>query len=318
MKAWIAAATVGTLLMFAAAPHLAAQNKTATLWAHAADAAGRPVADLRPTDFQLTVDGKPGRITAVRYAGNPRRILLIVDNTALAPVIPLRAALKALVDETPEDDEMALITIAGQLHIHVEPTTDRDRLRAAVADLNTDSGSPVLMDALVEANDRFLGKEDRMGIIVVVTAEGPESSGVRDEVFNKFVQSFTSKGGVAHALVLSASAVGVQARPTAGGNNPRNNAIINIDTDAESIITMNITKNTGGRYEIVNAATAMQEKLEEFAADIKADRRGMNGWYKIDFAADNPPKTVRLEVTRSDTKIQMTQSRPRLAPTGSR
>src|SRR5262249_53738747 len=132
------------------------------------------------------------------------------------------------------------------------------------------------------------------------------------EVFNKFVQDYTARGGMTHVVLVSTAAGGAPPRPAVIANRDFDNAILSQDTDAESIVTLNITKSTGGRYELVNAVTAIPEKLTEIAAEIKADEALTAGWYKVVFAADKAPGSVRFQVTRPDTKVGLSQGRPKV------
>jgi hypothetical protein len=310
----LTATLVGALAACGTAAHLSAQGDVGTVYVRATGPSGAPLTDLRPTDFHVTMDGTNRKISSVRYVGDPRRVLLLVDNTFSGAIVPLRAALHGFVDGIPAEDEIGLITIAGQLHIRVEPTLEHARVTGAIDALNTEPGTAVLMDALVQGSERFLGKEDRTPIIVVVGAEGPDNSSTRDDAFNKFVQRFSARGGIVHAIMLSAGAVGVAVRPTAGGNNPRNGAIVTADTDNPSIIAMNAAQNTGGHFEIVNSVTALPEKLKAIAAEVKADRQQTLGWYKVDFSLDKNQKILRVEVLQPETKVQLSQARPRLTP----
>jgi hypothetical protein len=301
----------GVALAGGAALH--AQNRTATLYARAVDPSGRSLTNVQPSEFQLTVDGKPGKIVSASYLGGPRRVLLLVSNNVQQQINPLREGLESFIAGVPSDDEIGLGTTAGQYHPRVDFSADRTRLLNFVKTLPVEDGDNVNMDALVEANNRFLQKETRPPVIVMVTTEGSEASSVRDEVFNRFVQQFTARGGVVHVVLVSVSAGGAPPRPTLGGNRARDGAILSVDTDAESMITMNVTKSTGGRYELINSITAIPDKLREIAADIRADQQVTDGWYKIVFSADKPPNTVRLNIDRPDTKLQLSAGRPKAA-----
>jgi hypothetical protein len=164
---------------------------------------------------------------------------------------------------------------------------------------------------IVVVYKRYLQKDAREPVIVVVTTEGSEASAVRDEVFNKFVQDYAARGGITHVVLVSVSAGGAPPRPAQAANRRVDNAILSQDTDAESIVTMNITKSTGGRYELVNSVTAIPEKLKEIAAEIKKDEAATAGWYKVVFAADKPPNAVRFQISRPDTKFALSQGRPK-------
>jgi hypothetical protein len=307
----VSLAAISACAALCASAHVSAQSKTASLYVRAVDAAGAPVADLRPTEMQLTVDGKPGKISLVTYLGGPRRVMLLVSNNSQLELNPMREGLEQFVTGIPSDDEIGLGTTSGQYHPRVELSTDRSRLLEFVKTLPVEDGNNTNMDGLVEVYKRFLEKEQREPVIVVVTTEGSEASSVRDEVFNKFVQDYAARGGITHVVLVSIAAGGAPPRPTASPSRTRpDNAILSYDTDAESIVTMNITKSTGGDYQIVNAVTAIPEKLKEIAADIKADESLTAGWYKVVFAADKPPNAVRFQISRPDTKFGLSQVRP--------
>ena len=287
-----------------------AQPKTASLYVRALDAAGAPIADLRPSEMQLMVDGKPGKITLVTYLGGPRRVMLLVSNNVQLELNPLREGLQEFVAGIPSDDEIGLGTTSGQYHPRVELSTDRTRLLDFIKTLPIETDNNVNMDALVEVYKRFLEKEQRQPVIVMVTTEGSESSGVRDEVFNKFVHDYTARGGITHALIVSLAAVGAPPSPAQAANRRIDGAILSRDIDAESIIAMNITESTGGDYQLVNTVTAIPEKLKEIAAEIKSDEQVTAGWYKVVFAADKPPQSVRFQINRPDVKFGLAQARP--------
>jgi hypothetical protein len=293
---------------------LLAQPRVQTLYAHVADAAGAAVTSLGPSDFQMSKDGAPQRISRVIYSGNPKRILLLVDTSdAVSPAVvnPLRQGLATFINSLPADAEVVLATMGGQLHVRVEPTTDHAALARGVASIFPEGGDTVLMDAIVEGNTRFLvPAETHAPVIVVVTTEGREGSGTRDDKFPQFVNDMAGRGTVAYAVVLGLTATQGDVRPTAGGNRARDNAILSNDTTGQSIVAMNITKFTSGRYEHVNSATAVGDKLKSIAADIAADRKNMTGWYQIGFASETVPRSVRVQVLQPDTKIQLSPVRP--------
>jgi hypothetical protein len=307
------AATASLILsIFPAA--LSAQPRVQTLYAHVADAAGKPVTSLGPSDFQMSKDGAPQRISRVIYSGNPKRILLLVDTSdALSPAVinPLRQGLTTFINSLPADAEVVLATMGGQFHIRVEPTTDRAELARGIGGIFPEGGTTVLMDAIVEGNTRFLvPAEARAPVIVVVTTEGSDSSSTRDDKFPQFVNDMAGHGTVAYAVVLGLTAIQADVRPTAGANRRIDNAIQSNDTDGQSIVAMDITKYTSGRYEHVNSATAVADKLKSFAADITADRRNMAGWYQIGFESPTVPRSVRVQVLQPDARIQLSPDRP--------
>ena len=140
----------------------------------------------------------PRTSSAPDSAATQCAVLLLVDSsdTITKIVTPLRAALQALIDGVPAEDEIALVTMGRQLRIRVQPTTDRKRLKDEAGRLFSDGGGTVLLDSLLEANDRILSKAvDRQAAIVILTTDGPESSSsTREEQFNKFVTDLGGQG----------------------------------------------------------------------------------------------------------------------------
>jgi hypothetical protein len=310
------ALSAAALVLTCFAARAAAQPSVQTIYAHVADASGGPATRLGGGDFAVSIDNAVQRIVRISYAGAPKRILLLVDTSdALTSGVinPLRRGLQTFIDAVPVDDEIALVTIGQTFHVRVEPTTDKQELIRGVANVFTEGGNTVLIDSLLEGYDRFLTKsETRASVIVVVTTEGPEASGTQEERFVQFVRDIAARGTVAYALVVGSSATGLTTRPTDGGNDARNNAILSNDSSAASVVSMNITKNTGGRYEYVNAPTAISDQLKSFASDIKADRQRMIGWYQIAFEAQTPPRSLKVGLTRGDAKlVELSQARPK-------
>jgi Mg-chelatase subunit ChlD len=293
-----------------------AQPVVQTIYAHVADESGGPATRLNGSDFAVAVENAAQRIVRVTYAGYPKRILLLVDTSAsLTPGVinPLRRGLQTFINAVPEDDEIALVTIGQQFHVRVEPTSDKQALIRGVANVFSEDGNTVLLDSLLEGHERFLLRsETRAPIIVVVTTEGPESSGTQEERFTGFVRDIAARGTVAYAVVIGNSATGQTTRPTASANRDIDNAIVTNDSSAESVIAMNITKYTGGRYEYLNAPTAISDTLKSFASDIKADEQRMVGWYQIAFEAQTPPRSLKVGLTRPDAKlVELSQGRPK-------
>ena len=98
-------------------------------------------------------------------ATDPMRIALILDTgDAAAPAINhLRAGLLALLDALPPEDEVLLVTTGRQMRVRVPPTTDRKKLKDTAAGLFSDGAGTVLMDGLLELDDRFFKKGPTTG-----------------------------------------------------------------------------------------------------------------------------------------------------------
>ena len=66
-----------------------------------------------------------------------------------------------------------MITTGRQVRVRVPPTTDRQKLKEVAAGLFNDGGSTVLMDGLLEIDERFFRRsENRWPVFVIFTSDG--------------------------------------------------------------------------------------------------------------------------------------------------
>ena len=283
-------AVVAVLSLLTLPVNALAQSKTHTFYAHVLDASGAPIEGLTAADFTITEAGKTKKVVRASFGGTPLRVLLVVDTSeAIGKILtPWRAAMQAFIDGVPEQDEIALVTIGRQLRIRVPPTTDRKKVKDEAGRVFSDGGSTVLLDGLVEANDRLLAKaDDRAAVIVLLTAGGPENStAVHEEEFNAFVQSIRQRGVVVHAVILSEAANANLGAPSASSG-------------LQSVVAQNLTENTGGHLDSIGTATAVPDKLKAVAQMIALEQEKMIGWYQIDYTSDTAGPGGALDVTVS-------------------
>ena len=99
----------------------------------------------------------------------------------------------------------------------------------------------------MEVDERFLKKTALdAAFIVIVTTDGPETSGDRIEEFNRWIRDLAQRRVVVHAVVLT--------HQEGQGN--------------ELQICMSLTRSTGGRYESIAAITALPDTLGSIASVI--------------------------------------------------
>jgi len=130
---------------------------------HVVDGSGRPVSDLRPDEFVVTVDGSPRSMVAADYVSYPsaiatpapmperprplfttnrsrlasqqpgRWILLVVDEENIRAGDARHAATAAsrFLDQLRPNDRVGLVAL-GMSATHIDPTTDRTGVRAAL------------------------------------------------------------------------------------------------------------------------------------------------------------------------------------------
>ena len=185
-------AACGFVLVVAAALPLAAAGKLQTrhVFVHVIDQQGAPVSDLAAADFQLTEGGVARVVTRAGPAKDPMRIALFLDTSdaAAGALTHMRAGSVAFLDALPPEDEVLIVTTGRQVRVRVQPTTDRKKLRDAAAGLFSDGAGTVLMDGLMEIDDRFFKKQaDVWPVFVVFSSDGTESSaGAHEKEFQNW------------------------------------------------------------------------------------------------------------------------------------
>jgi len=280
------------VVLVAGASIAAGKMQPRHVFVHVVDERGDPVKDLAAGDFQLTEGGVARAVTHVGPATDPMRVALFLDTSdaAAAALTHMRAAAVGFLDALPPEDEVLIVTTGRQARVRVQPTTDRRKLKETAGGLFIDGAGTVLMDGLLEADDRFFRKaDDRWPVFVIFTSDGTESSaGAHENAFNKWAVGLGARGATVHAFVLKANR---------GGGTP-------------DLIAMTLTRNTGGRYDMMNTSNALPEKMKALAERLALDHRRMTAWYRIDFQTDAAEATpINVGVARSGVRLEISDRR---------
>jgi hypothetical protein len=160
-----------------------------------------------------------------------------------------REGLNNFFDELPEA-EIVMMSFGAQGRVRAGPTLDRTQLVNAANRFTSDGGGNVLLDALLEADRRFLRNvPERRSLIVIVTTDSDTAiREARADLYNRFLQEFLDRGGRAHGIVLQGSSIGIARH-----------------------IVENLTRNSGGFYETILVPTALPKLMSTLAAYVAAD-----------------------------------------------
>jgi hypothetical protein len=271
----------------------AGTGQTRHVFVRVIDQQGTPVSDLTTADFNLTEAGVTRVVTQVGPAKDPMRIALFLDTSdaAASALTHVRAGALAFLDALPPEDEVLLVTTGRQVRVRVQPTTDRKKLKDTAGGLFSDGAGTVLMDGLLEIDDRFFKKtEDVWPVFVLFTSDGTESSaGAHEKAFNTWAVALGARGVTVHALVFKAN--------KGGGGVP-------------DVIASSLTQNTGGRYDAMNTTNALPDKMKALGQQLALDHRNMAAWYRVDFQTDSRAfRPVDVGVARSGIRVELSDRR---------
>ena len=288
--------SVAAIAALALSPAAAAQKNAGKthvrhIFVSVTDAKGAPVEGLAAADFKVSEAGQPRDIVKAGPAKDPMRIALMLDTSdAAGPALnQMRAGAVAFLDALPPEDEVILITTGRQMRVRVPPTTDRKKLKDTAAGLFTDGAGTVLMDGLLEIDDRFYKKaDDRWPVLVIFTSDGTEAStGSREKEFMKWAPLLGPRGFTVHAFVL---------KTPKGSGMP-------------DVVAENLTGNTGGKYDVMNTSMALPDKMKALGEQLALDHRKMTNWYEVVIQTESDVAAIDVAVAREGVRLQISNTR---------
>jgi VWFA-related protein len=150
---------------------------------------GAPVHGLLADNFEVREDGVLVLTYSVHAAstgeGRLAMVLAIDHSLSMRPemVADARKAALRLIEMSASGERIGLITFAGDLTENVEPTTDRDSLKAAIDRVEPAGMTTALYDAASEAVDRLAkSTADRKAVILLTDGKNDSGRHSRDEV----------------------------------------------------------------------------------------------------------------------------------------
>jgi hypothetical protein len=283
-----------SLLVVAAAPaqkRSPAVGHSRHVFVSVTEPAGAPVLTLTSADFEVK---EGGRLRTVLNSGldtTPMRIAIFVDTsdgTANA-INQIRSGLTAFLAALPTDAEVMFISTGRQVRVRVQPTTDRKKALDFANGLFSDGGATPLRDAILEVDARYFRTlENRWPVFVIVTGDSAESSAPANETpFNKWLTDLPARGIAAHAFALKYR----------GGGFP-------------DLVAQHVVQTAGGRFDFMNTANGLPDKLKTLGEQIANDAREMSRWYEVEFEtnSDGSP-TVEIGVARPSVGIRVSYRR---------
>lgn len=254
-----------------------AQADERVIYTSVVDKDGTPVLDLTIKDFIVREDGQAREILRVARDNDPLQIALLVDNSvSMRPWLSmLRKAVAAFIDNTREDVQLALITLAERPTVVVGYTSDRAALHNAAENMFAYEAANYLLDGIAETSQGLIKRTMWRSHIAVITGTGPEMS------YRQYTEvlRFFRAGGASLHVVQMGSGIGAQGR---------------------EIVVNRGTSETGGRFEEVLAQTALELKARQLATEL-------SNQYRVTYARPPrlvPPSKTEVSVRRPDLRAR--------------
>jgi VWFA-related protein len=251
-------ATLVVLTLLQASPQPAASPADLALGTFIAvsDAKGEPITDLKPQEVTLYENGFERPL--VQFAPDPRPLALTILLDSSEPVassyrLQLVAAVKRFVRELPEGTTYS-IWVTGERPQRIVDFTTEPAAAAKPLEGVFPRGGNSILDALVEAPAALRHQEAHRTAVVAVTGTGVGySKGLRAEV----VKAARPLAMLFEAVQFEAEGAGVASQEFGA-----------VGRGDYAWVLTNLTKATGGRYEMTMGDMGVGKALDRVAADL--------------------------------------------------
>jgi VWFA-related protein len=154
------------------------------------DASGRAVTNLRLSDFDLKIDGKPAQISDVMRSETPLKLALIFDNSSsvlIARDFEKEAAVKFFKRVIqPEKDMAALFSLADATRLEQPFTKNVSLLVQAIERFPPPEGATALLDGFIEVADYLRDADGRR--VLVIVSDGEDTYSDVDTTLEKVIK----------------------------------------------------------------------------------------------------------------------------------
>ena len=253
------------VILCAAAGDIRAQQQF-QLYASVADASGKPVASLEPTDLRVMEGGVEAKVVKVEPVNWPVKVQLLLDNgigLGAGNIQILKDGVKGLIDALPDNLEVTIVTTAPQPRFLVRPTMDKAMMIEGLSRLAPDSGAGRFVESINEATQRI--EKDKTDHFPVIIMSGTSSgdANVLDRDVKRIFERIEKKPTTVHVVLLNSTS-----GSASGGAN-------------QTQVGMAVTQATRGRYESIAAPTRLATLLPEIGKQVAASVQKMSHQFRL-------------------------------------
>lgn len=258
--------------------------KTAQIYVSVVDAKGNAVQGLTVKDFAVREDGNAREVLRAEPATEPLDVMLLVDDSqAATAAIPfLRDGLRKFIERMQGKAKIGIVTVGERPTSLVEYTTDTAALTKGVNRIFARPGGGAYLLEGVRDVSRGMRKRENQPrpVIIALTVEGIEFSNLQ---YERVLDELRPSGATFHALAIGTPA-----------------ATVSDELRNRGLLLSEGTKETGGRYDQLLSPMAIEERLQQVAAELLNQ-------YLVTYGRPDtliPPEKVQVTSTRPGVTVR--------------
>ena len=247
-------------------------QKQIRLLATVSNPSGEPVTTIEPKDIGVIENGTPATVVKVEGFSRVSKVQILIDNGLGIPkqsIADLRTGLTGLLEALPANIETTVVTTAPQPRFIERGTADKAKLMKAVQFIAPASGAGRFVESLDEATQRVEKEPNSFHTIVSVGTTAGDLN-VRDADIERIVKR--TNGGRFRLFAVLVS-VGVGTTLSSG--------------ETQESVGEAVAKNTGGRFEKINAPSRLVTLLPEIGTEVAKTVGPSTRQFRI--TVDRPP-----------------------------
>ena len=239
--------------------------KQLQIFAGVLDGTGAPAQSLDVGDVQVMEDGVAATVTRVVRLDWPLKVQLLLDNgvgLGEGSMQPLKAGVRALLAELPENVEVTIVGTAPQPRFLTRATNDRVAMQQGIELLASDRGAGRFVESLFEATQRIERDAGDFFPIIISVATTSGDRDMKEKDVERIMARLAARPTTVHVVLYTGGPQGVsqaghvQGAAYAGSNQSR--------------VGMSVAEYTGGTYESINNATRLASLLPGIGKNVAA------------------------------------------------
>ena len=179
------------------------------------DQKGMPIADLKRSDFKLSIDGIEREILSFEAGEQSLNLLLVLDtnpSTAHQPEEVQNFTVN-LIESLKPSDRLQIIKFNAEVTALTEPTNDRQTLKKSVKKIKTGDGTS-LYDALQTIFRKYVGSSADEQKTIILLTDGVDTTSLKANYITSLTEAEKSAAAVFPFYLDTLENIGKTVKPT--------------------------------------------------------------------------------------------------------